>query len=445
MNFATGPVFVPPELCDRMIDFLWDDLLALRACGLTCRLWLSSSRYHLFYPKSVKLHNLRDWELFEAILHGSVQASTQLPHYIRNLSMIVFNNFDGSKVESTGLAPGVRSNTALLQLMEDFSAVQQLSVTGYTVSNVEKPADNHLQLVKFLCESAFMRSLTKLELCSVAFETHGDLVRVLSACPPLSSLVLKGCRIERELSPLLLPLPASPGNRRRVRLGGDLSIGVYFSSLLSSWNAPLCLLQESIYELCPRRLTWDGLVTASEQPLLRDLLQRTASSLEHVDLTLGLRSGEPIRDELVDLSACNGIISVHVQCDYLVSNARAWVHAVLKHVRSTRLQELHIGIKPWAFGADVMNSECWQWAQVDEDLCRLGNLNPRMTVYFDYSSVDLGIRHLMVEMVRDLEGHLPLARKAHLRMVARAQVFLCDRVTVYWHGEQHWLRPLAED
>lgn len=39
---------LPPEVVDYIIDFLHDDTRALKACVLTCRVWLSSARHHLF-------------------------------------------------------------------------------------------------------------------------------------------------------------------------------------------------------------------------------------------------------------------------------------------------------------------------------------------------------------------------------------------------------------
>jgi hypothetical protein len=39
---------VPPELTDRIIDFLWDCQLDLRVCSLVCRQWLPASRWHIF-------------------------------------------------------------------------------------------------------------------------------------------------------------------------------------------------------------------------------------------------------------------------------------------------------------------------------------------------------------------------------------------------------------
>ena len=39
---------IPPELSDRVIDFLHDDWRSLKACSLTCKAWLPASRFHLW-------------------------------------------------------------------------------------------------------------------------------------------------------------------------------------------------------------------------------------------------------------------------------------------------------------------------------------------------------------------------------------------------------------
>lgn len=62
--FATGPR-LPPELTDRVIDFLQYDLRALATCALTCRAWLPRSRHHMF--RQVRLH-YRSGQSFEALL-----------------------------------------------------------------------------------------------------------------------------------------------------------------------------------------------------------------------------------------------------------------------------------------------------------------------------------------------------------------------------------------
>ena len=57
---------LPPELCDETIDYLWDDVDALRACSLTCQAWLPASRFHLF--RNLRLRNADDVSRFRALL-----------------------------------------------------------------------------------------------------------------------------------------------------------------------------------------------------------------------------------------------------------------------------------------------------------------------------------------------------------------------------------------
>ncbi|KAF7335529.1 hypothetical protein MVEN_02206700 [Mycena venus] len=46
---------MPPELTDRIIDFLWDSQTDLQACSLVCSQWLPSSRHHIFDTIAVRL------------------------------------------------------------------------------------------------------------------------------------------------------------------------------------------------------------------------------------------------------------------------------------------------------------------------------------------------------------------------------------------------------
>ncbi|EMD31054.1 hypothetical protein CERSUDRAFT_120173 [Gelatoporia subvermispora B] len=44
----TQTLHLPPEITDRVIDFLHYDISTLRRCALVCRAWLPASRFHLF-------------------------------------------------------------------------------------------------------------------------------------------------------------------------------------------------------------------------------------------------------------------------------------------------------------------------------------------------------------------------------------------------------------
>ncbi|OCH94905.1 hypothetical protein OBBRIDRAFT_704440, partial [Obba rivulosa] len=69
----------PPELTDRIVDFLHDDTESLKNCSLTCRSWTPASRYHIF--RSVSLIFRSDWTNFERLL----RTSPHLGFYVKRL------------------------------------------------------------------------------------------------------------------------------------------------------------------------------------------------------------------------------------------------------------------------------------------------------------------------------------------------------------------------
>ncbi|KAH9950671.1 hypothetical protein B0H21DRAFT_504688 [Amylocystis lapponica] len=59
---------LPPEIIDYIISFLSDDKRSLCRCALTCRGWLTSSRFHLFNYLQIRGHETLD--LFEHALEA---------------------------------------------------------------------------------------------------------------------------------------------------------------------------------------------------------------------------------------------------------------------------------------------------------------------------------------------------------------------------------------
>ncbi|OCH94035.1 hypothetical protein OBBRIDRAFT_723682, partial [Obba rivulosa] len=70
---------LPPELTDRIIDFLYGDKYTLAACGLVCRAWVPASRFHLFH--SVRLRTKRQYLRWLFVL----TSSRHIGHYVRKL------------------------------------------------------------------------------------------------------------------------------------------------------------------------------------------------------------------------------------------------------------------------------------------------------------------------------------------------------------------------
>jgi len=60
---------LPPELVDRIIDFLYDEPNALAACSRVARSWTATSKYHQF--SSAKLISNKDWTKFDHLIEIS--------------------------------------------------------------------------------------------------------------------------------------------------------------------------------------------------------------------------------------------------------------------------------------------------------------------------------------------------------------------------------------
>lgn len=79
---------LPPELCDGIIDCLFDDRRSLKQTALTCRSWLPRSRKHLF--ESVKLMNdAESWKHFADCAGRPDSARPLVPctQYVRHLTL----------------------------------------------------------------------------------------------------------------------------------------------------------------------------------------------------------------------------------------------------------------------------------------------------------------------------------------------------------------------
>jgi hypothetical protein len=109
---------LPPELTDRVIDYLHDSPADLRSCAQVCRAWLASSRFHLFY--SISIEPLLKHSCC-CNLYNAIQQSPDIVLYVRELRCSFIAAYDSGV--NTDHPPSI-----LPQLLRSFPALRKLGI-----------------------------------------------------------------------------------------------------------------------------------------------------------------------------------------------------------------------------------------------------------------------------------------------------------------------------
>ncbi|EPT03910.1 hypothetical protein FOMPIDRAFT_1115026 [Fomitopsis schrenkii] len=196
---------VPPEICDYVIDHLYNDRKSLKACSLTCRDWVPTSRYHLHCE--VYLHNPGLFTAFRRLL----QFSPLLGSYIRALRI--------GNLEKVGRAD-------LAQIRESLPAIlEYLPRLEYLCGSLLSTAASVLNTVP--CKTP----VTTLCLQYCEFSALEDFARLFYSCPKLQVLELCGVSWMSGICDSLPPNFDAPALRRLV-LGRDVDHGSVIDLLL---------------------------------------------------------------------------------------------------------------------------------------------------------------------------------------------------------------------
>ncbi|KAI0924175.1 hypothetical protein AcW2_005128 [Taiwanofungus camphoratus] len=322
---------LPPELCDYILDYLWDCPSALAACGLACRAWLATTRLHLF--RSVDLSRAEEYPRMERLL----RISPNIIEYVRRVTIS-----DPSIYGDQILPRILKANHLTIHSCAIFQMPLQIKRSLHTLL-------------------ATVRSLT---LRSVIFGRQ-MFPLLFSLFPRVSTLGLE--RVAWMNVPDL-SLPLSPdliafSQASRVAIE-DLQI----------WNSQeelvVWLLGGSV-DLHLRRLD-----TTDELNILSDLLSTAGASLEH----LGLTFSQGLGSEGVAKVACNTrLVSLHLRDRGLsATDLTCWqrMTAVLAYVRSVHLRRLQIEFHIHYVG-DLAHVD---WQLMDEQLARLTRECPQLVV-----------------------------------------------------------------
>ncbi|KAL4252739.1 hypothetical protein ABKN59_004039 [Abortiporus biennis] len=188
---------LPAELIDYTIDFLHDDSQSLKACALTCKAWLASSRFHLF--GTITLATEKDLGRF--VTFGSNAGSSQVLPYIRTLSISKTSIFEACLFLASG-AHSVEHTPWETTVPQRFPSnklpsLRTLHLKGF--QSFWQP--NSFSLSSFAKVFPTI-SCVKLENCSVS--SLDDLAKLLGELKDVESLCLDGVSFGRSSATLAM-------------------------------------------------------------------------------------------------------------------------------------------------------------------------------------------------------------------------------------------------
>lgn len=352
------PAVLPPELYDESIDHLWDDPAALKACSLTCRAWVPSSRLHLF--RTIRLQNAAHADSFQALLANAPVVA----RCVRRLTI----SADYKGVDQLGRA--VEDDAWVSSVVSFVPKLQRVTTLG--LSRLRWHA---LEPETQAALMELFKTVRTLFLFEVRFKASKDVLDFLCAFPVLDELYFHGVSWEVES-----PAPLEPADKdslssvikreqERMQLS-YLFLDVRSSpTLVTEW----LLNHPSEQRLRTIQLCWREI---ENMKAVGDLLHASGASLERllVEFPAGVPE-EAVLENQISLVHNTGLRTVHfggLTTDAAGSRAFfstrlfPWVTALLSQIRSSHLQELTFEFEVAAV-RDLLGLD---WPRIDRDLSR---------------------------------------------------------------------------
>lgn len=200
-----GMAFLPPEMTDRIIDFLYDDRKALSICGQVCGRWVSASRYHLFATIHLRTR-VRTHVEIRIDLSIICNPRSTVHEYVQYLSI------HGRMGRWTKEARDRRLNNIFSQLPK-FPILRRLSLYDISNSRLSSPSQNWID--------AQMETITSLALHNVHFHSPDTTFRLIATARRTRSLTISNISWNSQsLDPICIVRPPRL-SRLSIASGGE--------------------------------------------------------------------------------------------------------------------------------------------------------------------------------------------------------------------------------
>ncbi|KAJ7244407.1 hypothetical protein B0H12DRAFT_808407 [Mycena haematopus] len=303
----------PSELEDAVIDFCHKDRATLAACGLVCRGWLPTSRYHLFSSISLTAENV--------------------PGFLDILSL---------SPTLSSLVQDVELRFSGISLL-DLEVVPILVLLTRAACLTLRPA--HDELTFAVCTSSLSRALPALHLVHLKFDFNSrfeslqQVIACVCLCPELESLEIGGSWMKR--GDFAAP-PQLPQTLHTLILTCDLD---YFLTWFMTLKDRMPVIQHLYLHYIVRR----------EVPTIVRYLQTAAANLKSLGLTFRDSDGLDQMASRLDLRGCTSLRDLQLE-----GNAAGVISCLLSVIPQLDLCAIEIALTIWYQNApDLVHTYPW--------------------------------------------------------------------------------------
>jgi hypothetical protein len=271
LQMFSDPI-LPPELFDETLDHLWDDPATLRACSLTCRAWVPTTRLHLF--RTVRLSSEATCIQFSELLHSNPVVA----RCVRKLTISAQYSGIGADNQAVEDDKWVNASAGIARSLGAQSRISTLALSRLRWSSLEQSTRDAFK--------ELFHGVKTLLLFEVRFHASGDVLEFLDAFPDLEELYFHAVSWDHESAAPAGSASASDWLSMQTHaLANDEKMHLTYlfldprssPTLVTEW----ILSHPSEQKLRTIQLCWREM---DNTKALGDLLQASGSSLERLQI-----------------------------------------------------------------------------------------------------------------------------------------------------------------
>lgn len=305
---------IPPELSDRVIDFLHNDWAALKACSLTCKAWLPASRFHLW--NRVVLRYSGDGTDYAEFLKTSPLIT----------SCIVDLTVEFPTDQSNDTSREAEAKWMTETIIPIFSTLRILRQLLFVGADFREDT-----ILARICSSISTANVVQLSMCH--FSKFSRFVELVWSCPSLENLRVD--TISFDQVDAYTPRPPSVP-RPELKFLMIIHYSSVHMPVVIDW-----LVSEGFCTHVDFLVVFQQHV---ECPAITRLLPAVGSNLRHLSVSYAfLPTGPDSKDDLFPtISHCTDLRTLNFI--FAGIGTFAWIPLVISQISSPHVEEIELGI-----------------------------------------------------------------------------------------------------